>query len=127
MTGFNNFRLQDVLWTDAEMEKIEIDYGSVTLTITESTERRRKISFKGYTAYSVSGFWDEVVVKSSYFTSSTFSWMSACRVWNKNRVKNCPRRGMIHEVINSGAWPKNWSNNCCPFPITQANLTYRKN
>ncbi len=62
MTGHSNFNLQDILWSDAEIEKIEIDYSDVIVTITESTNRERKIKFKGYIGYSVSGFWDEIVI-----------------------------------------------------------------
>lgn len=63
MIGRSRFKLNDVLWTDSEIEKLEIDYGSVLLTITESTDRERKISFNGYIGYSIVGFWDEIVIQ----------------------------------------------------------------
>jgi hypothetical protein len=63
MNGHSNFRLNDILWADSEIEKLEIDYSNVFLTITESNGRKRKISFKGYIGFSVIGFWDEIVIE----------------------------------------------------------------
>ena len=59
----DSFQLHNVLWADAEIENITIDYGDVRIGVRESTGRRMGIVCRGYIGYSAVGFWDEVVVE----------------------------------------------------------------
>lgn len=63
MTGHSE-DLQDVLWADAELTSIRVDYDEVVVLLTESTGRVRRVRCRGYIAYQAVGFWDEMVVES---------------------------------------------------------------
>jgi hypothetical protein len=56
-------QLHNVLWADAEIGSITIDYGDVSITVRESTGRQMVVRGRGYIGYSAIGFWDEVVVE----------------------------------------------------------------
>ena len=56
-------QLHNVLWTDAEIEAVSVDYSAVRIVVLESTGRRLNVLCRGYIGYSVVGFWDEVVVE----------------------------------------------------------------
>lgn len=51
-----------VLWSDAELLGVAIDYANVSLTLRESTGRLYRVVCEGYIGYKAEGFWDEVVV-----------------------------------------------------------------
>ena len=102
MTGHSNFNLNAVLWADAEIERMEIDYGDVLLTITESTDQERKISFKGYIGYSVAGFWDEIVIE-KFLLHEKHPFLDSCiQQLEKKYGKNLPPSG--DEARNKKEW-----------------------
>lgn len=102
MTGHSNFQLNDVLWADAELEKMEIDYGNVRISITESTEREIKISFKGYIGYSLTGFWDEIVIE-KFVLHENHPFLDSCtKELEKKYGKNLPPSG--DDVRNKKEW-----------------------
>ncbi len=102
MTGHSNFKLSDVLWADAEIEKIEISYGDVLLTITESTEREKQISLKGYIGFSVAGFWDEIVVE-KFLLHENHPFLDSCiQQLEKKYGKDLPPSG--DESRNKKEW-----------------------
>ena len=102
MTGHSNFKLNDVLWADAEIEKMEIDYGNVLLTITESNDRKKNILFKGYIGYSVSGFWDEIVIE-QFLLHENHPFLDSCiQQLEKKYGKNLPPSG--DEYRNQKKW-----------------------
>lgn len=55
--------LHDVLWPDAHLESITIDYEEVRISLEESTGRRMTVSCWGHIGYSMVGFWDEMIVE----------------------------------------------------------------
>lgn len=63
MTGHSTDSLPHVLWSDAELETVTIDYDDLVLTLTESTGKSRRIRCQGYIGYVCCGFWDEMIVE----------------------------------------------------------------
>ena len=64
MTGPSEHHpLENVLWPDADLESITIDYDEVRISVAESTGRRMTVSCRGYIGYSMVGFWDEMIVE----------------------------------------------------------------
>ena len=55
-------RRRNVLWTDAELLGITVDYDSLSLTLRESTGQVRRVVCEGYIGYEALGMWDEIVV-----------------------------------------------------------------
>jgi hypothetical protein len=52
----------DVLWTDAELHSVTVDYDAVRLELIETTGRRVVVVAHGHIGVAVEGFWDEVIV-----------------------------------------------------------------
>lgn len=61
MTGHSI--INEVLWTDAEIEFFKIDYDSFDIKIIETSGRKVLVSAKGFIGYKVVGFWDEIVIE----------------------------------------------------------------
>lgn len=53
---------RDILWADAELLGITVDYENLSLNLRESTGRTRRLVCEGYIGYEVVGVWDEIVV-----------------------------------------------------------------
>jgi hypothetical protein len=71
MSGrFDMGPLHDVLWPDASIRSISIDYHSVAIHLRESTGRKRVLTCRGYIGYQLVGFWDEVVVERAELNES---------------------------------------------------------
>lgn len=51
-----------VLWPDAELDKIEIDYEQVSINLTESSGASKCVICSGYIGYEMVGAWDEIVI-----------------------------------------------------------------
>ena len=51
-----------ILWADAELLDIAIDYENLSLTLRESTGKINRVVCEGYIGYEMVGMWDEVVV-----------------------------------------------------------------
>ena len=58
-------QIPNVLWADAEIGSITIDYGEMRIAVNESRGRRMVVRCRGYIGYSAVGFWDEVAVESA--------------------------------------------------------------
>jgi hypothetical protein len=56
-------QISDVLWPDAEIASISIDYHAVAIALRESTGRQRTVTCHGHIGCQLAGFWDEVVVE----------------------------------------------------------------
>lgn len=54
-----------ILWADAELEALNMDYESVVLCIRESTGRRVELHCLGHIGLSIEGFWDEIVIEAA--------------------------------------------------------------
>jgi len=65
MTGHfddNVDQINKVLWSDAELESLEIDYDSVKIRIEESNGLSKVIKCHGYIGFEGIGLWDEIVI-----------------------------------------------------------------
>jgi hypothetical protein len=71
MTGHSSdpAALHDILWPDAELETVSVDYDGVRLELLESNGRKRTFSCMGYIGYEFVGFWDEVVIETATYRS----------------------------------------------------------
>ncbi len=87
MTGLSDFRVHDMCWADADIDRIEIDYSDVVVWVEDSTGRMREVHFKGYIGYSVVGFWDEMIVE-EVVVHETHEFLDAC-------VSNLQRAGGV--------------------------------
>ena len=58
-------QLHRVLWADAELSDIQIDYDRVCLLIDESTGARKRVICEGHIGFELVGFWDEVLIKAA--------------------------------------------------------------
>jgi hypothetical protein len=54
---------QRVLWPDAELIAVSVDYDAVTIEVRESTGLRRLLTCRGHVGYECRGFWDEVIIE----------------------------------------------------------------
>lgn len=52
----------NVLWTDAELLGVTVDYENLSLTLRESTGQIRRVVCEGCIGYEAIGVWDEIVV-----------------------------------------------------------------
>lgn len=68
---------RSVLWADAELLAVAVDYESLSLTLRESTGRVRRVVCEGYIGYEALGFWDEIVVAEAQL-SATGSFLTRC-------------------------------------------------
>ena len=53
---------RNVLWADAELLGVTVDYENLSLTLRESTGQVRRVVCEGYIGYEAVGIWDEIVV-----------------------------------------------------------------
>lgn len=60
----NKQAVSTVLWPDAEVEGITIDYDTFALSVKESTGRARTIRGLGYIGFRMVGAWDEMIIES---------------------------------------------------------------
>ena len=51
-----------VLWPDAEIQAVVVNYDAVVVSLRESTGRQVDLQCIGHIGVSIEGFWDEVVV-----------------------------------------------------------------
>ncbi len=95
--------LKSVLWPDAEILRVEIDYGNLHLSIRESTGKKRRLIFEGYLGYELVGFWDEVVVEQAEL-SRNGAFLDRCRASILRRIgatpfaSGCDARGLQHAL-----------------------------
>ncbi len=93
----NGLSEDEILWPDAELESLNIDYDSVDILITDSLERKITISAKGFIGYKVLGFWDENIIDTGIF-SKNHEFQKEClenlkyRMGDKLRESGCVDR-----------------------------------
>ncbi len=75
----------DVLWADANVATLSIDYDSVVIELEEATGERKAISCLGYIGYQCIGFWDEAIVERANFLSGD-TFVKACKSANEKRL-----------------------------------------
>ena len=54
--------IHDVLWPDASLESVTIDYDAVFVRIRGSTGTFKDICCRGYIGYKMVGCWDEMII-----------------------------------------------------------------
>jgi len=57
--------LRDVVWADALLERMSVDYDAVTLVIVEANGHERRVRCEGHLSVSMIGFWDEMIIESA--------------------------------------------------------------
>ena len=57
--------LSQVLWPDAELCRIEVDYSDLQLVVKESTGLVKQVTCEGYLGYELTGLWDEMIISSA--------------------------------------------------------------
>ena len=55
--------LRQVLWSDAILEAVTVDYDEVVLRIQESTGLKKSLHCEGHIGLDLNGFWDEVTIE----------------------------------------------------------------
>jgi hypothetical protein len=55
--------LGQILWTDASIKDIQIDYEAVTLRIAQDDGKIFTLRAEGYIGYNLVGFWDEMIIE----------------------------------------------------------------
>jgi len=85
----NTATLSDVLWPDAELESVTIDYDAVVLLLTESTGIKRRIFCHGHLGMELPGFWDEVVVAQGEVLDQD-PFLDRCQTAIQERFRNSP-------------------------------------
>ena len=58
-----------ILWREAELLDIAIDYSDVRVRIQESTGSERVLMCEGYLGYELVGFWDEIIIARATVTA----------------------------------------------------------
>lgn len=68
-----------IRWRDASLDRLVVDYESVTIELTESVGRAVRVKFFGHIALHWSSHWDENVVEKYSVTNDSESINSALR------------------------------------------------
>jgi hypothetical protein len=65
MTGHSKTEhsLDKVLWADADIERIAVEYDVLSISLNESTGIKRTVRALGYIGYRMVGVWDEMIVE----------------------------------------------------------------
>ena len=61
--------MESILWPDASLEHVSVDYDAVVLQVRESTGQVKSVRCEGHIAFELSGFWDEVIIESAQLVS----------------------------------------------------------
>lgn len=56
---------ENILWEDAELESIFIDYDNFVIKINQSNGLQKEIICQGYICYENQSFWDEIIIESA--------------------------------------------------------------
>ena len=94
--------IDKVLWPDAELDSIVLDYDAVAIQLTESTGRKVLIQCIGHIGLSFAGFWDEVIVEKAELRARDpiiDLWLSSMKNRHNGAV---PESGST--ARNRGAW-----------------------
>ena len=62
--------LRAVLWTDAELNGITVDYSDFSLLIRQGDDSLKRVVCEGYLGFELTGFWDEVVISKAEILES---------------------------------------------------------
>lgn len=92
-----------IVWADAELESVTIDYDAVVLSLTETaTGKTRCVRCEGYVGYQLLGFWDEVVVESAALVEN-HDFLSECLSKIQKRYPGGPPN-TGQPARNEGRW-----------------------
>ncbi len=81
--------LAQVIWPDAELSRIEIDYDDLKLLVREASGTVKRVTCEGYLGYELSGFWDEIIVASAEVTEGG-SFLDRCLSGIARRLGSSP-------------------------------------
>jgi hypothetical protein len=59
-----------VVWPDAELLRIEIDYDELTMHVRDGRGRMKRVTYGGHLGFERTGVWDEVIVTAAEPTAS---------------------------------------------------------
>lgn len=83
----------NILWADAELEGVHVNYSDVLLRIRESTKRKVDLRCLGHIGLSIEGFWDEVIIESGELIAA-HPYMDRCLESVRERLgPNLPNTG----------------------------------
>jgi len=86
---YSTTALYDVLWADAELEKVVVEYDSVTLLLCESNGIRKRVVCRGHVGLELPGFWDEVIVECGDILGDD-PFLVRCQTAIQERFRNTP-------------------------------------
>lgn len=85
-----------VLWPDAEIQALVVNYDAVLVSVRESTGRRVDLRCIGHIGLSIEGFWDEVVVANADLVAA-HPFMDRCLDSLRERLgEDLPPTGSPH-------------------------------
>lgn len=64
MTGHSNpkITLAQVVWADAEIQRIDMDYDDLSFLVLDGSGRLKRVICEGHLGFELAGFWDEMIV-----------------------------------------------------------------
>ena len=83
----------DVLWKDATLDRIAIDYDTVVFEVVESTGRRVQLTCRGYIGFQWLAVWDEMVIDRATFVRRHELLDSCIRDIHRRFPATIPRSG----------------------------------
>ncbi len=88
-----------VLWPDASLESVSMDYDDVRVTVEQSNGRRAAVIGRGYIGAEVVGLWDEAIVKSANIAAEhPFRRRCERALAEQNRKDRRPSGSMIRNL-----------------------------
>ena len=88
-----NYLMSTIRWSDSSLERVVVDYDSVTIELKESTGRVAQVRFLGHISLHWRGHWDENIVEKYSIDSDTKSINNALQAVVKNYEDNPPDGG----------------------------------
>jgi hypothetical protein len=87
MTGHSKSidAFNSVLWADAELGPVDVDYDNFSFSILESTGVSKRIVCEGYLGYELVGFWDEIIIATGKL-NTTGSFLDRCMLDIARRI-----------------------------------------
>jgi hypothetical protein len=94
--------MDGVLWPDAEIQSVHVDYDAVVIRLRESSGVERAVRCEGYISYALCGFWDEIVVCNAEVLESHSSIDGAVGALEDRLGSNVPESG--NSLRNTRQW-----------------------
>lgn len=96
-----------ILWPDATVESLTVDYDDVVLRVRESGGRRRRLRCAGHVGVQLTGFWDENIVERAA-ASETHPFAEECLAHaargspSGSAARNAPGKAVLEIVFLDG-------------------------